>query len=270
MLQDSIELYFSGSKVYGDDFSLDKIAQWYHEEENAYFELVTSSTDGYNYIYHRLNHFHLYRHLGDQRFRRCLAFGCARGDDVSPLARQVERFVAIEPAEKWWCAEILGTPATFIKPLISGDIPFERGTFDLVVCLSVLHHIPNVTHVLSEIGRVSSPEAVFLLREPISTMGDWRKPRPGLTKNQRGFPIQWLERTLRLCGFDTIRRSFCMFPTTHRIGRLLGFRSGYEHLPFLILDAAVSELMSWNLHYHRDSLLKKLAPWDASYILQKR
>ena len=32
------------------------------------------------------------------------------------------------------------TPADFIKPIPSGDIPCSDGEFDLVVCLSVLHH----------------------------------------------------------------------------------------------------------------------------------
>jgi hypothetical protein len=100
LMEPDQEIYLSGQKLYGDDLPFEKIERWYEEEENSYFDLVNQTQDGYRYIYHRLNYFHLYRHLGARTFKNCLAFGCARGDDVSQLAPQVENFVALEPAEK--------------------------------------------------------------------------------------------------------------------------------------------------------------------------
>jgi SAM-dependent methyltransferase len=260
---------FSETSVYGDDFNLDQIKQWYEEEEYGYYNLEKSSTTEYNYIFDRLNDFHLYRFLTG-RFQVCLAYGCARGDDIAPLAPRVGRFVAIEPAEQWWSETIAGTPITYMKPAISGDIRAADGTFDLLVCLNVLHHVANVTHVINEFGRVAAPGATFLFREPITSMGDWRQPRRGLTKNERGFPVQWLEKTLDNAGFEIRRRSLCMFPTTQRFAQALGFRSGYDNIFFVWQDALISKITAWNLHYHRDTFLKKFGPWAASYVLTKR
>jgi SAM-dependent methyltransferase len=264
------DAYLSGSKVRGDDFSADQIAKWYAEEEAGYYDLIAAKEDGDIYIYHRLNQFHIFRHLRGRHFARCLAFGCARGDDVMPLTPQIDSIVALEPAEKWWTDQIAGVPAKYIKPAITGDIPCEDGAFDLAVCLNAMHHVPNAGHVLAEIARVVRPGGLFIFREPIHSMGDWNKPRKGLTKNERGFPIAWLERNFSSLKLRIQRRSFCMFPTTPRLASLVGAHSGYESLPFIVQDAALSSLMSWNLHYHRDSAFKKLAPWTASYILEKQ
>jgi hypothetical protein len=61
-----------------------------------------------------------------------------------------------------------------------------------------------------------------------------------------------------------------MFPTTHRMAQALGFRDGYTNPLFICTDAALSKLMSWNLHYHRDTFFKKLAPWACYWITRKR
>jgi hypothetical protein len=49
-------------------------------------------------------------------------------------------------------------------------------------------------------------------------------------------------------------------PTTERFARLLKLPKPYNRRVFVAADWAMSTLMSWNLHYHRDTLLKKLAP----------
>jgi SAM-dependent methyltransferase len=264
------EPYLTGIKVRGDDFTIDEIAKWYAEEETGYYDLIGAKDDGDIYIYHRLNHFHLFKYLRSRHFARCLAVGCARGDDIMPLASQIDSIVALEPAERWWTDQIAGVPTKYVKPAISGNISFDDGTFDLAICLNALHHVPNASHVLAEIARVVRPGGLFIIREPIHTMGDWSKPRKGLTKNERGFPVDWLERRFTSLKLTILRRSFCMFPTTQRLALLIGAHSGYESFPFVLQDAVLSALMSWNLHYHRDSIFKKFAPWAASYMLEKQ
>lgn len=263
--------YLSGLALYGDNLSTDDIRAWYAVEESGYYDLVTNiffKDAEYTYEYAALNEYHGYRHIRGRHFRRALALGCARGDDVAPFADNVDEFLAIEPVEKWWAPSIGGKRAKFVKPSLAGDIPCGEGKIDLVVCLGILHHIPNVTHVISEIARVSATGAYFLMREPISTMGDWRKPRAGLTKNERGFHLMWFEETLLRAGFRIERRAFCMFPTTVRLGKLFN-TNAYAHRTFVIQDHLVSSIMSWNYHYHRDNLFKKLAPGSVFYVLRK-
>jgi len=126
-----------------------------------------------------------------------------------------------------------------------------------------------VTFVLGEIARVLKKGGIFLLREPILTMGDWRRPRRGLTCDERGFPLEWLDEQLANESFRVIRRRFCMFPGTHRLAAALRLKPAYNSLPLTIADWLISSMLSWNLHYHRDTIFKKVAPSSVFYVLQK-
>ncbi len=260
--------YFLGERVYGDDFSLAQIKEWYAQEETGYYDL-TKARGVYSYGYHALNRLHGLTYLRGRVFDCCLAIGCARGDDVTPLARQVRKFIAIEPAEQWWSDRIGGAPASFMKPAISGDISLPDNAADLATCLGVLHHIPNAGHVLREIARVLKPGGIFLLREPILTMGDWRKPRRGLTRNERGFPLAWLDEKLAAAGFRVVRRRLCMFPGTKRLGKVLRLGPVYNNRLLTALDWLASSMLAWNLHYHRDTIVKKVAPGSVFYVLER-
>ena len=53
--------------------------------------------------------------------------------------------------------------------LVCGDVfhlPYEDGTFDLVIANSVLHHLPNLSEVTREISRVLNPGGMYIGREP--------------------------------------------------------------------------------------------------------
>jgi SAM-dependent methyltransferase len=262
-------LYFSGRAVYGDQFDDAAIAEWYHGEEHAYYELVQAESWDTRHEYRALNQFHAFSAFKGRRFDTCLVLGCADGADVEPIVSQVGRFVAIEPAEQWWRRDICGVPAEYRKPTLRNDLPLPDGSVDLVVTLGVLHHIPNVSHVLLEIDRVLRAGGMFVLREPIHTMGDWRRPRKGLTKNERGLPMGWLQKTLGDIGFRVVRRRHFGMPTTGWLRRLLRLRKPYDERLLVAADAVMSALMAWNLHYHRDTLVKKLAPEYVFYVLQK-
>src|SRR5258708_6298832 len=207
----------SGRHLYGDNFSSDQIREWYDSEVTGYFDLlskhykVTDADNQYNYEYDALNEFHAIGKLLNRQFDTCLALGCAAGDDIAPLAPVVRRFIAIEPAEKWWRDDIGGKPAIYMSPSAIGDIKLDSATVDLATSFGVLHHIPNVSHVVGEIARVLKPGGLFVLREPISSMGDWRKPGAGLTAHERGLPLPCVESLARTAGFGILVRLACMF-----------------------------------------------------------
>lgn len=253
-----------GVELYGNDMGLDEIESWYRDEENGYFEL--NESQDLEYGYHALNDFHAFSLLNKRRFKTCVALGCANGKDILPLASQVDRFVCIEPAEKWWCDDISGTPATFLKPKVSGDIPLPDASVDLVISLGVLHHIPNVAHVIAEVSRILEPGGVFVVREPIHSMGDWRKPRRGLTARERGIPFDWLSNQLRFSHFSVIRSRHVVFPLMYRIPFV---STPFNSKALVFLDWIASELMSWNTHYWRDSFIKKIAPASSYFVAAK-
>jgi SAM-dependent methyltransferase len=116
-------------------------------------------------------------------------FGAGSGRWASRLIPYFSLVYALEPSDG---------ASTVLKNKFSGEakivvlqesvgansIPLE--SLDLAMSLGVLHHIPNVTKVLSEMIRVLKVGGVLLIREPIHSMGDWNSPRFGLTKNERG------------------------------------------------------------------------------------
>ena len=260
----------NGLELHGDNFDAERINRWYEEESSyGYVDLVRQTNKDYSYGYHALNDYHAWKGLRSRQYGTCLALGCATGADVSPLAHLVDRYVAIEPAEKWWSAEIGGRPAEYIAPSPLGTIPLEDGSTDLAVALGVLHHVPNVSYVLREISRVLSPDGLIVIREPIHSMGDWSRERRGLTKNERGLPLPWLRETLKSVGLSIVQERLCLFPAIPRIARTFGLRHAYNSHVLTRLDALCSMITGWNLHYHRDSLWKKIAPRDVFLIARK-
>lgn len=264
------ERYFSGKELYGDDFDEAQILDWYREEERGYFDLVGAPVQGYAYEYRALNDIHGFSGLSRKFYRRCLAFGCATGDDVAQIAAAVDEFIAIEPAQAWWRDTIGGRPSNFLAPLANGEIPIPANSVDLVVCLGVLHHIPNVSKVIAEFGRVLKPEGILILREPISSMGDWRIPRKGLTKNERGLPPAWLQERLHGSGFTLRRRRHCMFSALSIVAAKMGIDRPYNHRWFVWVDWALSSLFRFNAKYRRSTFLEKLAPGSVFIVAARR
>jgi SAM-dependent methyltransferase len=265
----------SGRTLYGDRFSPEQIREWYESEVSGYFDLlsnhykITDADNQYAYEYDALNQFHAIGRLSNRQFETCLALGCAAGDDIAPLAPVVARFIAIEPAEQWWHNDIGGKPARYLKPTATGDIGVDSATVDLATSFGVLHHIPNVSHVVAEIARVLKPGGLFVLREPVSSMGDWRKARAGLTANERGLPVEWFETLVRTTGFKVLARRACMFNPLSVIAKKLGIASPFAVMPVVMVDWLLSEAFQWNGHYWRDTFAKKFAPSSAFWILER-
>ncbi len=150
-----------------------------------------------------------------------------------------------------------------------GDIGLDSATVDLATSFGVLHHIPNVSHVVAEIARVLKPGGLFVLREPISSMGDWRKARAGLTANERGLPIKWFDSLALANGFEIVARHACMFGPLSTIAKKLGVSLPFASMPIVKLDWVISEAFRWNARYWRDSFAKKLAPTSAFWVLKR-
>jgi SAM-dependent methyltransferase len=267
-MTDRADRFFAGDELYGDDLSPGDIDKWFEAEQLGYFELAGGAKKP-RYGYHALNYETLFKHIKGQRFETCLAIGCADGEEVAPLAGQIGRVIGVEPARRWWADEIAGIPATFVAPAPDGKIDLPEGSIDLITCLGVLHHIPNVSAVLTELGRVTKRDGVMLLREPNCTMGDWRRPRRGLTSNERGIPEKWLIAAAERAGFQLVRKTRYSFPLTSRIGPRLGRPDYFNHRSLVLFDRLATLATLWNMHYHRDRSWKKIAPSATAYVLRR-
>ncbi len=253
-----LEACFRGERLYGDDFTPEQIRQWFLDEENAHFQLGSGDRSSYKYRYHALNKRHGYRLLPNRRFERALAFGGGYSEELLPVLDKVGSLVIVEPAEDYFNnTELNGVPISYVKPVPDGTLPFLDGTFDLITCFGVLHHIPNVSAVLMEIGRVLAPGGYFLFREPVYSMGDWMRPRQGLTPHERGIPAHLLRQHLLDAGMEVVCLRKCMFALTWKLEWLLR-RSPFNNPWIAALDEAICKLPFLPSQYHATSRLKKL------------
>ena len=263
---DPLEKYLSGEALIGDDYGPAEIARWFEEERDAYANLAAPDPAAYRYGYHALNKWHGFRHLdGERRFSNACGFGSAFGDELLPVRDRLDRVTIIDSSRKFAHTVLDGIDASFIEARSSGEINAERGAFDLITCFGVLHHIPNVSFVLRELARCLRPDGVLLLREPISSMGDWRKPRPGCTPRERGLPAALFRDMIEESGFAIRHRSWCVFPPLAALLARFGV-SAHAYLPTVLIDHALSTLTARNYSYRRRTLIKRFAPASEFFL----
>jgi len=264
---DELSAYFAGTRIYGDDFSAEDIAAWYRDEQHAYYDIATATRPTGFYDYHALNQAHGFGYLPSGCLGKVLSFGGANGEEVRPIAARAASIVIVEPAD-YDVRTLDGTAVEYRKPAASGVLPARDGEFDVAICLGALHHIPNVTFVIQEIARVVRDDGIALIREPVVSMGDWRRPRPGLTRRERGLPATLFESALRHAGFEVIRCTRCVHPITPRIGRLLHV-NWFNSFALTRLDYALSRIHPFPTVYHPNKWWQRIQPSAVFYVLRR-
>ncbi|HLC77857.1 MAG TPA: class I SAM-dependent methyltransferase [Candidatus Nanoarchaeia archaeon] len=258
--------YFRGKKLYGDDFGIKQIKEWYDEEKEGYSNL--EEIEDYTYKFHALNGVHGYEKIKDtKKFDKVLAFGAAFGDELLPIINKINEIYIVEPSEKLRAQKIGEKKPVYVTPEISGRIKFPDNSFDLVTCFGVLHHIPNVSFVLQEMVRVTKPGGIILVREPIVSMGDWRKPRSGLTKRERGIPLDFFRRLIKDNNLEIVSERLVLFPLLRRMD--FDNHTGGNSRLIVKLDYLLSKMFSWNNKYHATNIFHKIRPQSIFYVLQK-
>jgi len=261
--------YYTGNKLFGDDFTLPEIEQWFADEAEGYANLGAKKRENYRYVYHQLNKHHLFQHLNKSTFTNVLGLGSAYGEELEPLASRAKHFTILDPSDAFAdTTEILNTPCKYHKPNANGEMTFENDTFDLITCFGVLHHIPNVSTVLRECYRCLKPGGQMLIREPISSMGDWSKPRKGLTKRERGIPVAVFQNIIENTGFRVDKKAYSNFPILPKLAKKFGIVA-YNNSVATWIDAILCLLTSWNITYHREKLHRKFAPGAINIVLKK-
>lgn len=267
-----IEACFAGRKLYGDDFTPEQIEQWFQQESEGYADLGNKDLSTYTYQYHTLNHIHGFRHLAKNKiFENVLGFGAAWGYEFEPLINRIGKLTIIEPSDHLRSEQIGRVRPVYVKPRMDGLLEFPDNSFDLVTSFSTLHHIPNVSHVLSEIIRVLKPGGTLLLREPINSMGDWRQSRPGLTSNERGIPLSHFDNLFKDLNVEVISRGHC-FTMTYHLQKLLGGilkKPLYSLGWYIRFDRLLSSLLKNNVRYHAIKKRHRVAPTTIFFVIRK-
>lgn len=134
------------------------------------------------------------RHLRDVRGLRVLEIGCGRGTFARYLLEQGADLVAADfsPAAVEYAREVIGGRCEVIVADIQ-DIPFLSASFDVVVSLETLEHVPFPDRGLAELVRVTKPGGQLLITTPnyLSIVGLYRLllPLVGRRFTELGQPI---------------------------------------------------------------------------------
>ena len=247
---------------------MEAVEEWFHDEEEGFANLGAKNRAQYQYEYHAWNHAHGFQYLPETRFSHVLSIGGAYGEELHPLLYRTDRVTILEPCEAFFATEIMGVPVEYVKPRVSGKMPFLDEAFDLITCFGCLHHIPNVSTVIGEAFRCLRDSGFALIREPIISMGDWRKPRRGLTRRERGIPLPIFREIIGTAGFTILKQTQCGFSLIPRLGTLLKGHV-YNSTTAVKLDTILSRLFAWNDRYHPVTPWQKLKPTAVAYVLRK-
>ncbi|MDH4201284.1 MAG: class I SAM-dependent methyltransferase [Phycisphaerae bacterium] len=139
--------------------------------------------------------------------KTALELGCGSGQlasffykkGVSIIASDISE-TAIDHARKLY-------PDVMFQTHSAEELPYEDGSFDIVMSFDVLEHLPNVAQHLREVRRVLKPDGYYLFQTPNKLSNAifetlkcrsmaWKKYHPSLH-----FYGQ-LKRRLKHCGFD--------------------------------------------------------------------
>ncbi|WP_158563296.1 class I SAM-dependent methyltransferase [Chitinophaga silvatica] len=265
-----MEQYFSGEVLHGDNFTLDEIKQWYNDEKEGYAGLV-SDHENYAYGYHRVNKLYGFKYLPQKKYKKVLGIGSAYGHEFMPIASQIESLYILEPSDKLVSDVIGDVKVIYQKPNVDGTIDFPDDHFDLIICFDTLHHIPNVKHVLTEMHRCLEPGGFLLLKEPVNSMGDWREPRQGLTKWERGIPYQYFKKNLSTIGFKVVKKNHFFTMTSFLVRKTEKFLGNpiYKFGWYIWIDKYLSKILSSNINYHPKNKWQRMYPTEIFYVLSK-
>ena len=265
---DEFNHFFNENRLYGDDFSLEEIRQWYDVEAEAYANLYGLNSDDESYGYANLNQLYGFRYIKDiDSFHHVLGFGSSWGYEFLPIIDKIKKLTIIESSIQTRSLKINELVPEYKSPNVEGTIDFPDNSFDLITCFSTLHHIPNVSFVLKELFRVLKNGGFMLLREPVNSMGDWRDKRIGLTANERGIPKDYLSNIIHQHGMVVVKKHYyyCMTAFFMRAFKKLN----PDAWQYLYLDKFLSSLFIFNMHYHPTNILQRISPTSVFYVLKK-
>ena len=259
----------NGNAIYGDDFGHIDISAWYADEVEGYASLDHQDSNSDIYVYQEIDSTYFWPHLRGSGLD-AMGLGSAYGSEFKPIAGSFRALTIVEPSHKFWREEIAGVPASYLEPDPSGRLQLDSGRFDLVTALGVLHHIPNVSLVLGELLRVLKPGGLLAVREPITSMGDWRRLRPGLTARERGLPWQLVVPIALRAGASVVEARMIGFAPLVKMATRRPGAAPWNSRLFVGVDALLSRLSTPNYTYHRTVLWRRFAPTVGVWVFRKQ
>lgn len=265
----------TGTALAGNDFQEDQLQIWFSQEQEAFFSNdAGNSEEDHWYRYMRYTNSRLGIDLL-QEFglapTSALFLGPGGGSEIVDFraAYPDSHLYLIEASDNFKSQlQRRFSNSTILHPSATGKITLPDNTVDVAFAFSVLHHIPNVSAVIYEMARVLKPTGVLVVREPCSSMGDWRFPRSA-TPNERGISAILIKQFAKAAGLQAHgKETPILLEPINRILKRLSITA--IPFPFLyIADRILSLAVSWNDHYWRDTFFKKIGPSSYFYVFRK-
>ncbi|MBI2578010.1 MAG: class I SAM-dependent methyltransferase [Candidatus Wildermuthbacteria bacterium] len=103
------------------------------------------------------------RFIGNMEGKFVLDVGCAKGRITKILAAQGAIATGIDPSKRLLAlAREQVQNANFVAGSVA-NLPFPDNTFDTVICIETLEHIPDTKKAIAEMVRVAKPHAQILI-----------------------------------------------------------------------------------------------------------
>jgi len=104
-----------------------------------------------------------------KRKMRVLDVGSGMGFQSWQFSKHGFESIAVELSPEFlFAGDCLITPDVFFERVVADCtlLPFKDGSFDIVFCKELVHHIGEPENLLSEVSRVASSNAIIMFREP--------------------------------------------------------------------------------------------------------
>lgn len=182
---------------------------------------------------------------------RILEVGCGTGSNLEMLM-QFGTVEAVEPDDH---ARAIAESRTGIR-IVGGllpDVPLEDGSYDLIVMLDVLEHIPDDRAALQALRPKLAPGGRLLLAVP-AIPSLW-SGHDVAHHHQRRYTAKTLEQVVGEAGFRTLHRSAfntLLLPAIMAVRTIQKLWRGRgddaERLPPAPVNAALTRLFGWERH----------------------
>jgi ubiquinone/menaquinone biosynthesis C-methylase UbiE len=111
--------------------------------------------------------------LGERKFDKLLEIGFGSGVFLPNLSRHCSELYGVSIHSKIALVQKTLEKEQVTAWLSAGDVralPFPDGTFDAVVCVSVLEHLEELDLAIGEIARVTSDSGIVVLGFPVKNV----------------------------------------------------------------------------------------------------
>ena len=190
---------------------------------------------------------------------RLLDVGCGTGHHLAQLRQRGFDVSGVDGSEEMITLARDNNPGV---PVRQGDVealPFDSGTFDVVLCIEVLRYLPGLSGCLSEMARVLKPGGICLATATplLNLNGYWLVNRlaskwgvPGFVNLEQSFcTLRGLRREFEAAGFVRSQIHGVYFGPVNWVERLAppvlpAFLRRWERLDSLLADRPLFRQLS--------------------------